>query len=351
MKIQNLIHILLVTFCFTFLQRAQAVVPAPDGGYPGGNTAEGDGALFSLTTGLSNTATGMGALFRNTTGNANTANGVNALFHNTTGGANTANGFGALENNTTGSQNTANGLEALFHNTTGSNNTANGIFALFSNTTGSSNTANGLNALESNTTGSSNTANGVNALFNNTTGSTNTADGFQALLNNTGETNIAVGYLAGQNLTTGNCNIDIGNRGQPGESNTLRIGQTVEGCGQTATFVAGIYGTPISSGVPVVVNASGQLGISALTSLSPGAPSPRRFKQEILRYEAMNTKLRSEFLKEHRKVEEQQATITELKKGMKAVIARLNEQASQIQKVSAQLELNKPAPRTVNNNQ
>src|SRR5436190_12449408 len=88
---------------------ARAVTPAPDGGYPGNNTAEGDNALFSLTSGVSNTAIGGSALHNNTTGIRNTATGLGALFSNTTGSKNTATGFGALYSNTTGSFNTANG--------------------------------------------------------------------------------------------------------------------------------------------------------------------------------------------------------------------------------------------------
>jgi hypothetical protein len=52
--------------CFAFCPAAQAVVPAPDGGYPGFNTAEGTNALFSLTTGIWNTAIGGYALFSDT---------------------------------------------------------------------------------------------------------------------------------------------------------------------------------------------------------------------------------------------------------------------------------------------
>ena len=86
-------------------------------------------------------------------------------------------------------------------------------------------------------------------------------------------------------------------------------------------------------------------------------------KVNSVRYDAVNAMLLNEFLKEHKRVEEQQATITQLKstvakqeatiaqqqKGMEAVTARLNEQAAQIQKVSAQLETSKPAPQVVNN--
>src|SRR5438552_11652565 len=89
--------------------------PAPDGGYPGRNTAEGDDALFSLTTGESNTAIGFVALFSNTTGIRNTATGDSALFANTTGESNTAAGAGALGVHTTGGLNTAVGDRALTH--------------------------------------------------------------------------------------------------------------------------------------------------------------------------------------------------------------------------------------------
>src|SRR6267154_2469374 len=109
--------VLLVLACFALSSTAQAQLPSPtpDGGYPGNNTAEGDGALSSVQINLS---TGDGT--------SNTANGVTALLSNTTGSGNTANGLDALQSNTTGSDNTAIGFNALFHNTTGRNNTANG---------------------------------------------------------------------------------------------------------------------------------------------------------------------------------------------------------------------------------
>jgi hypothetical protein len=92
---------------------ARAVSPAPDGGYPNQNTAEGTDALFSLTSGFNNTAMGFQALFRNTGGSANTAIGAFALISNTTASRNTAMGFQALFSNSTGSDNTANGPNAL----------------------------------------------------------------------------------------------------------------------------------------------------------------------------------------------------------------------------------------------
>ena len=298
-----LVALTLGAFAFASVPTALGVVPAPDGGYPGGNTAEGDNALFSLTTGANNTAIGQGALFSNTTGSNNTANGVDALgdnttgsfntangfvalFHNTTGIENTANGLSALQENTTGSFNTANGVDALFGNTIGSVNTADGFLALSANTTGNFNTANGAAALQNNTagsnntaagtqalskniTGSNNTAEGVNALFGNTTGSNNTANGEASLFRNTtGSSNIAVGVNAGSNLTIGNNNIHIGNVGVAGEANTIRVG--IQGT-QTRTFIAGISGVAVA-GSAVVANTNGQLGIAA---------SSERFKDEI----------------------------------------------------------------------
>jgi hypothetical protein len=90
------------------LPNAQAVSPAPDGGYPGGNTAEGQTALLSLTSGGFNTAVGFLSLRSNTTNSFNTAVGAGTLLANTAD-ENTATGAGALLSNTTGDRNMANG--------------------------------------------------------------------------------------------------------------------------------------------------------------------------------------------------------------------------------------------------
>ncbi len=301
---------------------AQAVVPPPDGGYPGGNTAEGQSALLSLTSGTFNTAVGLFSLLSNTEGSFNTAIGAGtllsntadtvdntaigggALLSNTFGSSNTATGAFALFNNTEGSTNTAVGDTALFSNTTGAENTATGFLALSSNTTGSSNTATGEGALSSNTSSGNNTAVGANALRTNSTGSTNTATGSEALINNTigssntaightalasnttnslntavgaaalasnsGFNNIALGAGAGANLTTGDSNIDIANPGVAGESNTIRIG--LEGT-QTGTFIAGIRDQQVGNDlVPVQIDSFGKLGTTV---------SSRRFKRDI----------------------------------------------------------------------
>ena len=192
--------------CFALLPKAQAVTPAPDGGYPNQNTAEGDNALLNLTSGVNNTAVGFQALQSNTTGPNNTAVGFQALLSNTTGDHNTATGVVALLRNTTGFFNTATGAGALQSNTTGPNNTATGVSALSANTTGSDNTANGIQALAINTTGNNNTATGSNALFRNATGNNNTANGAAALLNDSASNNTANGSQVLFNNTTGSDN-------------------------------------------------------------------------------------------------------------------------------------------------
>jgi len=133
----------LITFALVWValvQNAQAVVPAPDGGYPGFTTAEGTKALQSLTTGSANTAVGWFSLFSNAGGSFNTAAGAGTLLFNTADN-NTATGTVALLSNTTGVANTANGAFALFNNTTGAGNTGSGYQALFSNQTGANNAA------------------------------------------------------------------------------------------------------------------------------------------------------------------------------------------------------------------
>jgi uncharacterized coiled-coil protein SlyX len=408
--------------CLTFLPTTKAVVPAPDGGYPGANTAEGQNALLSLTTGTyntaigfftlrsditgsyntavgagalladtadENTATGFGALLSNSTGHENTANGALALFSNTSGNNNTASGDSALFSNTVGHDNTATGVQALDHNTSGNNNTANGVSALFGNTNGDNNTAVGFNSLATNTHGGFNTAIGHAALFSNTTGDSNTAIGDVALLfNTTGSSNIALGDSAGANITTANNVICIGTDGA----------NVSDSC-----FIGNIFDQTSPSGVAVLINSNGRLGTmmssrrfkdeiepmeqasEALFSLKPVA---FRYKQDLdpdciqqfglvaedvekvnpdlvvrdqegkpysVRYDQVNSMLLNEFLKEHRKVEEHQAMIAELKSTVAQQQKRFAKQNRQIaalaaglQKVTAQIETRRPRPQLVN---
>jgi trimeric autotransporter adhesin len=351
---------------FGILSNTQALSPPPDGGYPGGNTAEGQNALFSVSgLGMLNTADGFQALYANSVGFANTAVGVNTLYHNINGIVNTATGYEALYSNTEGAINVASGSRALFSNTTGRYNTATGDSALYHNISGNVNTATGVQALVSNVTGGDNTAYGYDALAHNTEGSFN----------------IALGDYAGLNLTTGDNNIDIGNRGVTDEFNTIRIGDKAV---HTATYIAGISGQTASGGVAVFIDSDGKLGTltssarfkteikpmdessKAVLGLKPvtfrykhaldpkGIPQfgllaedvervnpdlvsrDRDGKPYTVRYDAVNAMLLNEFLKEHRKVEQMQKQIDALTAGL--------------QKVSAQLQL-RSAPQTVLNNQ
>ena len=369
MKNQNPIFttIVLTLACFTISPMAQALSPAPDGGYPGGNTAEGQNALLSLSSGTYNTAVGFLSLEGTTTAAFNTAVGAGALFAST------------------GAQNTATGAGALLSNTTGNFNTASGAFALFSNTEGQFNTANGQGALRDNVSGNDNTANGYSAL-NFSTSSSNTAIGNFALANETsGASNTAIGDRAGLNQTTGSNNVYMGAgiSGVAGESNTCRI--------------ASIFGQTAASGSAVFITSGNKLGTDtssrrfkedikpmekASETLLALKPVTFRYKKEIdpqsrsqfglvaedvekvnpdlvvhdkegkaysVRYEQVNAMMLNEFLKAHRKIQEQEATITQLCKEIGALLAHSKEQDSQIQKVSDQVEISKAKPGIVRN--
>jgi hypothetical protein len=380
-----LIQIVLACFALSPTVRATC----QQGCFANQNTALGDDAFISNTSGANNTATGAFALQANTTGFGNTAIGSQALLSNTTGIYNTATGYFTLYYNTSGGYNTANGIGALASNTTGSVNTATGADALDFNTIGSGNEAYGFEALYSNTGGDYNIAIGYQALYWNTTGLGNTAIGRNALWKNSGSFNIALGDKAGARLTTGRGNIDIGNKGVPEDANTIRIGTVGT---QTNTYIAGISGVTVAGGVGVIIDSDGHLGtvvssarfkdaIKPMDKASEGIlelhPVTFRYKHELdpnsipqfglvaeevekvnpdlvarddqgkpytVRYEAVNAMLLNEFLKAHRRMEEQDRRIDQL-------TAQLKEQAAQIQKVSAQLELSKTEPQTVVNNQ
>ncbi len=386
----------------------------------GWNVAIGASTLASNTTGNFNMAIGTDALtnnnanfnlaigfrvlFMNTTGNHLTGIGAAALRNNTTAGFNTAVGADALRENTSGEENTAVGAGALLNNLTGDDNNAFGFNALGAN----------VGAVF----GDMNNAFGANALASNVEGRQNSAFGDDALEFSNGDRNTAFGNEAGTAVTTGSFNVYLGdnagsNFNHVDESNTIRIGSDTgfDGIDPTRCFIAGIANNPQPTAGTVfdvsIETAAGvnfqRLGIDT---------SSRRYKEEIkpmdkvseaifklkpvtyrikketnpaqpmafgliaedvaeacpalasyldgqpmgVHYKEMSVMLLNEFLKEHKKVEGQQATIAELKstvaqqqKGMEVLTAQLKEQAAQIQKVSAQLETSKPAPQVVNN--
>jgi hypothetical protein len=230
-----------------------------------GNTAGGFGALDQNTTGSALTAFGAGALFNSTSGSYNTAVGMVSLFHNTTGHGNQGFGEASLFTNTTGYGNVALGGYSLFNNTSGIRNSGSGDAALYANTTGAYNTSHGFYSMLGNTTGSNNVAAGANALRYNMTGSSNTV----------------LGAFAGAQSVTGNNNIYIGYQvtGAASEDDVTRIG-TPSGVG--TTYIAGIYNSGVTGGLPVYVTSTGQLGFSA---------SSERFKTDIVTMGASTEKL------------------------------------------------------------
>ena len=200
---------------------------------------------------IEDTAYGTGALAANT-GNENSAFGADTLHSNTGGGANTGVGASALYSNIEGDYNIAIGWLALNANTNGSSNTAIGVQALYLNKTGVFNTGTGSAALQNNT-GDYNTASGYQALFQNTTGARN----------------IGIGFQSGYYVTTGSNNIEMSNLGRAADHGVIRIG--TQGI-QRFTAIAGISGVRVTGGVPVLVNAMGQLGV---------APSSIRYKEDV----------------------------------------------------------------------
>ena len=377
------------------------------------NTAVGAVAL-GFNNGDFNTALGTAALLVNTA-SGNTAIGSRALLNNTTGGTlgnvqgidvgpNVAVGQQALESNTVASANTAVGYEALHSFTAGPSGleaiglcTAVGFQALANaNGDGFTNSGFGYKALTNNTDGSGNTGIGLQALSSNTTGSGNVAIGNNALSNNdNGNSNTAVGFNAGAGVTTADNVICIGNN---------VFGANVDG----TCFIGNIFGVTSTQGTGVFINSSGQLGTTtssrrfkegikpvdkASEALFSLRPVTFHYKKELdpavveqfgliaedvekvnpalvvrdkegkpysVRYDQVNAMLLNEFLKEHRKAEEQdcriqqqettiarqrkdfEAKITELKKDMATIVALLKEQDAKIQRVSDQVEMSKP---------
>jgi len=348
--------ILSVLICFGLLPRAQAEGPAaPDTALAGGNTADGTGALGGLTTGIYNSAFGIYSLLSNgsanfnsgfgagtllvNTANQNTAVGAGALLSNTTADSNTAVGTFAMFVNSTGADNTAVGDEALELNVSTVTNVAVGTFALQNN--GSSgagtadfNTAVGGFALKANVDGTQNTAVGAGAMESGDGGNDNTAVGEIAGTNISGNSNTCLGHSAGSNLTGGEGNIYIGaavQAGDTGEFEFIRIGNDTAFTFPYDTYIAGIFNRDVDSGTAtfVFVDNTGKLGTNPVDANGNSVP----FKPQAMLNESRN----------------QQKRIAELEGTAAHLAAMVKEQAAQIQKVSAQLEMSKPAPQVVTN--
>jgi len=317
--------------------------------------------LFSVSTGNFNTAVGAGSLDLNV-GDSNTATGAAALLFNTTGTENTAVGTAALEFNNSGNVNSAFGALALISNT-GSNNTAIGDRAMLNNVSGGSNTAVGQAVMLNNHTGNANIAIGVQALGN----------------NDSGNGNIVLGNVAGSGITTANNVICIGLGGANVDNRTYiaNINTTTVSGGGTDTVTVdlstGLLGHLSSSRrykeeiqpmnnssetlyrlKPVTYRFKKEIDTSqsldyGLVAEDVAAVDPSlairdgKGQIEAVRYTAINAMLLNEFLKEHKKVEDLEGTVASL-------VTTVKEQAAQIQKVSAQVEVNNAGPKTVLNN-
>jgi Chaperone of endosialidase len=440
MKKRYIIAVFSALACLALLPIAQAAPTpeTPDPGAVGGSlsTADGDHALFNVTTGAGNSAFGWFSLLSNTAGNFNTAVGAATLILNTGDPA-------ASE----GIENTAVGTAALLFNTTGRSNNAVGVTALELNDSGDFNNALGRQALRVNFDGVQNNAVGDFALRANTSGSRNTAIGDDALDSCVdGDRNVAIGDEAGTAIVSGDFNICIGagTTGSANDNNTIRIGDNLPSggigvidAGVLANFIVigadlntqgivigqliGFGNVSIANGLSTIAGAA-SCNIGGIYNQAFGPAdqavrigsdnklgtvvSSRRFKHDIkpidkaseailalkpvtfhynsdttntprfgliaedvaevsqelvipdkegkplsVRYEDVNVMLLNEFLKEHKKVEEQQANIAELKSTVGVLTAQLKEQAAQIQKVSAQLEAGKPATKVALGNQ
>jgi hypothetical protein len=366
---------LFVLGSFALCQQVQSATDTPDpgGSLPVSNTADGQNALLSITTGIHNSAFGFDALVLTSDTNFNTAVGSASLLSNIA------------------SENTAVGAGALLSNSDGSDNNAVGAFALFVNVSGSFNNAHGRDALL-NSTGDQNEAFGDDAMFSNTTGSFNTAVGDDALdANVDGNSNIAIGDEAGTGLGTSvNNDIAIGAPGAGpfaanGFNNTCFIGsifnEPVSDVGtQEAVFVdqfnvVGISASsrrykhdiqpmdkaseailalkPVTFKYNADKNGRTQYGLVAedVAEVNPDLVVQKNGEISTVRYEQVNAMLLNEFLKEHTKVQNLEVTVAQQQKGMEVLTAQLKEQAAQIQKVSAQVEMAKPATKVAVGNQ
>jgi hypothetical protein len=303
----------LVLLCFGLSPAARAVIPAPDGGYPGSNTAEGEDALFSLTTGIWDTAIGYQALYNNTIGGSNTAIGRDALLYNTGGSANTANGYQALADNTTGTGNTALGFTA------------------------------GLNI-----TGGGNVCIGQGM------------EGVAGVDDTTWIKNI---YTTVQPVVgTDPDVVTINSDGRLGRANvsSRRYKHDIKPMHEASEAIYALK--PVSFRYHKEYDATQTIAFGLIAEEVAEVHSDLvgrnpKGQPESVRYEQINAMLLNEFLKEHKKVEDQQATIVELKstvaqqqKGMEVLAADLKEQAAQIRKVSAQVQMTKPAAKVALSN-
>jgi hypothetical protein len=389
MKSRNIIAVLSALVGLTLYQQVQAQETPDPASTCAFCTADGTNALANASAGG---------------GSANSAFGWFSLFSNADASFNTAVGAGSLVFNN-GFENTAVGAAALLLNTTGGSNNAVGSTALLNNLDGSFNNAHGHQALNANVSGGENNAFGDRALRD-SVGSFNTAFGDDCLLVSVGDGNTALGNNAGSTIFDGSNNLCLGNGAGSGiVSASNQVAINVPAAGPFADisntcFIGSIFDQPVSDAGTAQDTYVDQFNVLGFL------PSSRRVKHDIqsmdkaseailalkpvtfkynsdkngrtqygliaeevaevapdlvfrdkngdvqtVRFEQIGSMLLNEFLKEHKKVQALEATVAQQQKGMEVLTAQLKEQAAQIQKVSAQLEMTKPATKVVAGNQ
>ena len=290
----------LITFalvCFALVQNTRAVSPPPDGGYPGGNTAEGDGALSKLTNGLQNAALGTGALRDNTTGNYNTADGINAL-----------------SDNVIGVQNTAVGIDALL------------------NSKDSHNVALGATAGENLRSGSGNVyiGSGIRGAF--------------AEDNTTRVRNVHASPVVGRAVYVDSDN-KLGTL-----SSSRRYKEEIKPMDKASEAILALK--PVAFRYKKEIDPARMLSFGLIAEevakINPDLITcDEQGKPQTVRYEAVNAMLLNEFLKEHRKVQELEANAAHQQKQIDALTAGLQKVSAQL--AAASLSRGGPAPQVASN--